>query len=287
MNQLPVLLFVLLCTLILILVFFFMATPTHHVTHHQVTHHPHAGDTKLSVVSSDHDGWLLCDGRSVSRSVYKYLFEIIGTSFGSVDSTTFTLPDMRGRVSGVIGQGVNLTYRSLGEKQGEELHTMTVSELVSHAHTGTTDNAGGHTHTGTTVSAGGHTHTGTTASAGGHTHTHNAPGGQGNLGLAIADGTNTVINTDPSQNELNVWTSARALTINSTSDHQHAFTTAAVADHQHAFTTAAVADHHHTFTSQTTGSTTPFNVLQPTLFLGNVFMYAGEASHPRPSATPH
>ena len=44
-------------------------------------------------------GWLLCDGSAVSRATYADLFGAIGTNFGSGDgSTTFNLPDMRGRV---------------------------------------------------------------------------------------------------------------------------------------------------------------------------------------------
>lgn len=45
-------------------------------------------------------GWLLCDGSSVSRTTYANLFAVIGTTHGSGDgSTTFSLPDGRGRVA--------------------------------------------------------------------------------------------------------------------------------------------------------------------------------------------
>jgi microcystin-dependent protein len=45
-------------------------------------------------------GWLLCDGSSVSRSIYSSLFSIIGTGYGSGDgSTTFNVPDLRGRAA--------------------------------------------------------------------------------------------------------------------------------------------------------------------------------------------
>jgi microcystin-dependent protein len=44
------------------------------------------------------DGWLMCDGRAVSRSVYASLFTAIGISYGAGDgSTTFNIPDFRGR----------------------------------------------------------------------------------------------------------------------------------------------------------------------------------------------
>lgn len=44
-------------------------------------------------------GWLVCDGSAVSRTTYAALFAAIGTAWGAGDgSTTFNLPDMRGRV---------------------------------------------------------------------------------------------------------------------------------------------------------------------------------------------
>jgi hypothetical protein len=49
--------------------------------------------------SSAPSGWLLCDGTAVSRTTYSALFAAIGTSYGAGDgSTTFNLPDLRGRV---------------------------------------------------------------------------------------------------------------------------------------------------------------------------------------------
>ena len=45
-------------------------------------------------------GWLLCYGQNVSRTTYAALFAAIGVTHGVGDgSTTFTLPDYRGRVS--------------------------------------------------------------------------------------------------------------------------------------------------------------------------------------------
>lgn len=50
--------------------------------------------------SSAPDGWLLCDGRTVSRTTYAALFAVIGATYGAGDgNTTFALPDLRGRVT--------------------------------------------------------------------------------------------------------------------------------------------------------------------------------------------
>lgn len=102
------------------------------------------GDFKYSARSNDHLGWLYCDGRSVDRTTYKSLFEVIGTTFGSSNATSFMLPDFRGRVAGTIGAGSNLTNRALGDSVGTETHTLIVDEIPSHSHTITDP---GHTHT--------------------------------------------------------------------------------------------------------------------------------------------
>ena len=68
------------------------------------------GDYKISAQNSNHGKWLICNGQEASRTVKAALFALIGTSFGVGNgSTTFNLPDMRGRVPGLIGQGSGLT----------------------------------------------------------------------------------------------------------------------------------------------------------------------------------
>ena len=92
-------------------------------------------------------GWLLCDGRSVSREMYPTLFNAVGTAHGG-DGTTFTLPDLRGRVVVGVGAGTGLTARELGERVGEERHTLTTSEMPAHTHAQLphTHTDSGHTH---------------------------------------------------------------------------------------------------------------------------------------------
>lgn len=82
------------------------------------------------------DGYLLCDGSAVSRTTYARLFAVIGTTWGAGDgSTTFALPDGRGRAFIGAGTGSGLSARTLGQTLGEEKHTMTLGELFPHAHT--------------------------------------------------------------------------------------------------------------------------------------------------------
>jgi microcystin-dependent protein len=88
------------------------------------------------------NGWLLCYGQAVSRTAYPFLFAAIGTTYGTGDgSTTFNLPDLRGRVpAGLDNMGGSDAGRldwanTLGTNGGEQKHTMTLAELVAHTHT--------------------------------------------------------------------------------------------------------------------------------------------------------
>jgi microcystin-dependent protein len=79
--------------------------------------------------------YLECDGHAVSRTDFSQLFGIIGTVFGAGDgTTTFNLPDLRGRVPVGVGQQSGGTDFLLAGTGGEEAHQLTVNELASHAH---------------------------------------------------------------------------------------------------------------------------------------------------------
>lgn len=92
-------------------------------------------------------GWLLCDGSAVSRTTYSSLFTAISTAYGVGDgSTTFNLPDLRGRVAGgkdnmggtaasrltTAGSGVD--GATLGASGGAQTHTLTANQMPSHTH---------------------------------------------------------------------------------------------------------------------------------------------------------
>ncbi len=94
--------------------------------------------------SSAPTGWLLCDGIAVSRTTYSTLFSIIDTTYGAGDgSTTFNVPDMRGRLPlGLDNMGGTSAGRvmatqaeNLGQGSGEEDHTLTKAEIPPHVHT--------------------------------------------------------------------------------------------------------------------------------------------------------
>ena len=80
-------------------------------------------------------GWLECNGAAVSRTTYADLFAVIGMTYGSGDgSTTFNLPDFRGRASVGQGTGSGLSPRALGATGGAETHTLIEAELPAHTH---------------------------------------------------------------------------------------------------------------------------------------------------------
>lgn len=79
--------------------------------------------------------WLICDGRAISRSTYAALFGVIASTYGNGDgSTTFNIPDVRGRVPIGAGTGAGLTSRTLAATGGEETHQLTTAEIASHTH---------------------------------------------------------------------------------------------------------------------------------------------------------
>lgn len=93
------------------------------------------GDLKWTMRQTTDPGWLVCDGAAVSRTTYAELFAELGTTWGVGDgSTTFNLPDLRGR--GLIGSGTGsgLTARTVGQTGGEETHLQTEAELAAHTH---------------------------------------------------------------------------------------------------------------------------------------------------------
>lgn len=81
------------------------------------------------------EGWLLCDGAELPRTQYRQLFAVIGEAYGRGDgSTTFRIPDLRGRTAIGAGIGEGLTERRLSERIGEESHILTVEEMPAHTH---------------------------------------------------------------------------------------------------------------------------------------------------------
>lgn len=88
-----------------------------------------AGEIRIYAGYTIPTGWALCDGQELNVADFPNLFAKIGITFGGNGTTTFRLPDMRGR----IPIGADGKY-SLGQIGGEESHQLSTSEMGDHNH---------------------------------------------------------------------------------------------------------------------------------------------------------
>jgi microcystin-dependent protein len=198
------------------------------------------GDQKISYTALDHIGWMKCDGRLLSVSQYRLLFDIIGYTFGG-SGNMFGLPNAIGRVPGIANaddgflgkvdsSGNPLVLRAIGDTVGNEDHTLIIDEMPTHKHgpNDLSDNTNG---SGTTTENGSHSHGGTTGSGGSAAESEDAQG---------ASGIGTV-------------------TVSGSGSHTHTI----------------APDGAHTHYMGSTGGSKAHNNMQPTLFMGNMFIYSG------------
>lgn len=74
-------------------------------------------------------GWALCDGQLLPINQNQALFSLLGTTYGGDGRVNFGLPDLQGRVPIHMG-----STHTLGERGGEQGHTLSISELPTHTH---------------------------------------------------------------------------------------------------------------------------------------------------------
>jgi microcystin-dependent protein len=74
-------------------------------------------------------GWALCNGQLLPINQNQPLFSLLGTTFGGDGRVNFALPDLRGRVPIHVGSG-----HTLGERGGEQAHTLSIAEIPTHTH---------------------------------------------------------------------------------------------------------------------------------------------------------
>jgi microcystin-dependent protein len=107
---------------------------------------PILGEVKIISWNFAPQGWAFCNEQFLPINQNQALFSILGTTFGGNGQTTFALPDFRGRVPLHWGSGFGGSSYTVGEKAGQEVHTLTLSEMPMHNHfmnvsTTSTDNA--------------------------------------------------------------------------------------------------------------------------------------------------
>ena len=79
-------------------------------------------------------GWALCQGQLISIAQNTALFSLLGTTYGGNGQTTFSLPDMRGRVADGTGTGPGLANVQLGEVAGSPTTTLLTANMPAHNH---------------------------------------------------------------------------------------------------------------------------------------------------------
>ena len=195
-------------------------------------------------------GWLLCAGQNVSRSTYAALFAIFSTTYGVGDgSTTFGLPDLRGRAvfgkddmngsaaNRITSGGSGITGTTLGASGGAQNTTLTTTQLPAHTHTGTTGtNSVDHTHT----------YSGTSSSDGAHTHGVPSDSAGGSDVSFAGRGQNS--------NDGNITTT-------SSGSHTHTFS---------GTTAGQSSTHTHSFTTDSSGTGAAFGTMNPAIILNYI-----------------
>lgn len=170
-------------------------------------------------------GWLFCDGQSISRTDYSDLFNTIGTMYGAGNgNSTFNLPNLQDRFP--MGNNNN----NLGAIGGANSVTLSSDKLPSHSHAVTVSSNGEHSHTGNTNTTGNHTHSYADAYFAENT-------GEG--------GANNVFGTSASTDYDNSYR------------YRDGAVTAESGNHSHTLTTNTEPSHTHTVTISNTGISNP------------------------------
>lgn len=204
---------------------------------------PIIGDTKTSTQQEDHMGWLVCDGRTLKVADFYMLWSVIGYKFGG-SGATFNVPKAQGMIPGFQGMGtdVNLSTNTfaLGSIIGEYAHRLTIAEMPTHNHGVSGAGTTGNDQTSTIT-------TGITATDSGHTH-----------GLDIA---NNGVTSD---------VGTANVVVNGGTDRSTASNNANI----------TISDPRHSHTIYAAGGSNYHNNVQPTLVIGNMFMFCGKTNYP-------
>jgi microcystin-dependent protein len=95
---------------------------------------PYLGEIEIFAFGFAPKGWAFCAGQTLPIQQNQALFSVLGTTYGGNGTTTFMLPDLRGRVAMGQGNGQGLTPRTIGGVGGETDHTLLVTETPAHNH---------------------------------------------------------------------------------------------------------------------------------------------------------
>jgi microcystin-dependent protein len=90
---------------------------------------PYVGEIRMGGWNFAPAGWMMCEGQLLPISEYETLFNLIGTTYGGDGTSTFALPDLRGRLPLHVGPGY-----TLAQTGGTETVTLTAAQFPAHSH---------------------------------------------------------------------------------------------------------------------------------------------------------
>ncbi|MEA9566406.1 tail fiber protein [Xanthomonas sp. WHRI 8932A] len=96
---------------------------------------PFIGEIRMFGFGRTPQNWQACDGSLLQISDYETLYMLLGTAYGGNGTTTFAVPDLRGRVPIHQGQGPGLSNYVLAQRSGTETVTLIDLQMPAHTHT--------------------------------------------------------------------------------------------------------------------------------------------------------
>ena len=194
------------------------------------------GDTKTSMVRVDHLGWLVCDGRALLKSEYRALYAVIGDDFSPVPSAT------QFNLPDAQGRVVGL----IGASDVSDRVWVDGEISGDYVHTLTIEEIPAHNHD---ISGNDPSGNGVTSENGEHTHGITDPGHQHS---GVPNQSSTAINgaSNLTGNGNITDVAYTGISINSAGAHRHEIAS--------------------------NGGSLPHNNIQPTIFMGNLFIYSGQ-----------
>lgn len=95
---------------------------------------PYIGEIRMFAGNFPPNGWMFCQGQTLSISENDVLFQLIGTTYGGDGQETFNLPNLASRVPMHMGTGPDGIAYQIGEMAGQESVTLTQMQIPSHTH---------------------------------------------------------------------------------------------------------------------------------------------------------
>ncbi|MEZ5017093.1 MAG: tail fiber protein [Flavipsychrobacter sp.] len=97
------------------------------------------GEVRMFAGQKAPENWAFCEGQLLPIADNESLFALLGAAFGGNGTSTFALPDTRGKIMMGMFQGIGLSNRTLGEVGGQEMVSLTEAQMPKHKHAASED----------------------------------------------------------------------------------------------------------------------------------------------------